>query len=215
MRKIIVCFILSLVAMVVLGGVAYYTYQHPQDLKANVSIADSSYDSTNDQTTLSIDVTIKNDYYSYGLTATDFSYIICFKGKKDLTLHEVLVEPDAFIAEEDYKVTLSFEVDGDYDVISGEVKKAEIRVVDVNYVNATRHRLDNGGEKYDTELRWLILFCFLSFLSAFSCILTIASDSDGGFFKTIFQYIFIAVLAGGAFSLFLFGPMKFIVAYLA
>lgn len=215
MRKITVCLILSLVVMILLGGVSYYTYKHPKDLKANVRIAESSYDSTNDKTTLSLDVTVKNDYYGYGLTANDFSYIVCLKGKKDLTLHEVLIEPDAFIAEEEYKVTLTFAVDGDYDAVSGEVKKAEIRMVDVSYVNATRHRLDNGGEKYDTEMHWLILFCVLSFLSAFSCLLLIASDSDGGCLKTIFQYLFIAVLAGCAFSLFLYGPMKFIVAYLA
>ena len=169
MKKIIIgTILLSIVVLGILCGVGYYRYNKPTDLKADIAIKDKNYDAATDITVLTCEVKVKNPNYSFGRTATSFSYIISLKGKNDMTIHEVFVEPEAVI-EENYTVEISFDNGGTYETVKGEVKRAEIRIVDVGYENSSRYRLDNGGEKYDTHIAWVITNVVSSFL-AFCCI---------------------------------------------
>ena len=214
MGKVIICFLVSILLLAGFCGIGYYGYTHPREMDTDVKVTSSTYSEDTQTSTLTCEVTIKNKNYDFGLTATDFSYIICFKGAKDKTLHEVLVEPNAIIEKENYTAEFTF-ADGQlYDAVPGEVKKVEIRMVDASYENASKYRVENGGEKYDTKLIWLIGYTLATFLFLFTFCISVATNSDGGFFKTIFQYAMLIFYGICAYTTFFQGPMVILTTFL-
>ena len=217
MKKIIiVTVLLSIVVLGILCGFGYYRYNKPADLKADIDIKDKNYDAETDLTVLTCEVKVKNPNYDFGRTVTSLSYIISLKGKNDMTIHEVFVEPESIIEKDDYTVEISFNDGGTYEAVKGEVKRAEIRVVDAGYENSSRYRMDNGGEKYDTHVAWVIVNVVSFFLVFSSIFLEIMTPSSNGGNKRVFlRYLFYILFYSLGYQAFLQGAMKILSAMLA
>ena len=214
MGKVIICFLVSVVLLGLLCGAGYWGYTHPKEMKADVDVKSSEYSEETQTSAVSCEVTIENKNYDFGLTATNFSYIICFKGAKDKTLHELLVEPDAVIEKEKYTAQFTFADGEDYEAIAGEVKKVEVRMVDASYENSSRYRVNNGGDKYGIKLGWLILYTVSTFLFLFTFCISIATATNGGLIRTIFQYASYILYGVCAYVTFLQGPMVILTTFL-
>lgn len=213
MRKILVCFLLAILLVGGLGVFAYHRYNNPVELKASVGLGQEQFDGTS--STFQCNVNIKNKNYDFGLVATDFTYIVTFRGKDGLTLHEVLITPDVDICEEDYTVTLTFGEGGDYEAIAGEVKKAEIRIESASYENSSVYRVANGGEKYELKLVWHIIECVLTLVFAFCVFLEFAVLFDDGWVRMLLRGLLITAYLVWTYTSFLAGPMAFIIPLLA
>lgn len=215
MGRLIASFLLTIVVLAGLCGFGYFRYNNPVELKGDVDVTDINYDSATDTSTFTCKVDVKNPNYDFGLQTTEFSYIVTFRGKNGLTLHEIVVKPDATIGKEAYSVELSFGADGDYDAVKGEVKKAEIHITSASYENASRYRMANGGEKYETKLVWHIVWVVSMVLLCLAFFLTLFTLFEGGILRTIFDILICIGYIALGYNAFINGAMPIIVALLA